>query len=237
LPSILLPTQSDRSQHHPYEQKHHHHHHHPHGKNDSYREESAANMNFMEYVNDNVDQKILGNYFNENVCRPEFFRSKILEWDDLDFPPPNDHQAVHEYQPILYHHSNPVGAANQYNRHHFFDHNLYLLCGGADDIMFFDGDDEDGVDRGFLMLGDCGCDGHVIHDLFRITTIRRQHVQSRTTTLSSSSKRRVYSHSYSRGGDGVIGSRRRSGSLVLVAASDTEISRLYFSKVVYYLMH
>jgi hypothetical protein len=113
---------------------------------------SATDMQTMEYLHNSTDQKTLRNYFKDHVCRPDFFRSKTLEWDDVDFPPPSDHQPVKEYQPTSYHNSNAGGAANLYNRHHFFDHKLELLCGGEVDSMYPDGDEE-GIDQGFLMLG------------------------------------------------------------------------------------
>jgi hypothetical protein len=108
----------------------------------------------MENFVNSIDQKMLRNYFKDHVCPTVYFRSKIVEWDDVDFPPPSDHEPVKEYQPTLYHNSDAGSAASRYSRHHVFDHNLYLLCGGADDIMYFDDDEEeDGLNRGFVMLG------------------------------------------------------------------------------------
>lgn len=116
------------------------------GKNSGYNE-NAAVINFMEYFSESVDQKMIRNYFKDRVCKQlDFFRSKVVEWDDQSFPPPSNHQPIKEYQSA--HDSN----AGRYNYHHFFDHNLYLLCGGAEDIMYFD-DSDDGIDQGFLMLG------------------------------------------------------------------------------------
>jgi hypothetical protein len=122
-------------------------------EHDSYMDHSSVVMNFMNVFDETFNQKMLRNYFKDHVCRPAFFRSKIMDWDDVDFPPPSNHQPVQEYQTTLYHNSNAQVAANRDNRYHIFDHNLYLLCAGADDIMYLDDVDDDGIDQGFLMLG------------------------------------------------------------------------------------
>ncbi|KAG7373971.1 hypothetical protein IV203_013066 [Nitzschia inconspicua] len=158
LPShMLLPLQSDTqssgekedNNNQPPTKHHYQNHQHQHDKEmtDTDEQNIAAVMNFMEYFHQSVDTKILRNFFKERVCQPmDFFRSKVVDWDDKTFPPPSNRQPVKEYQSI--HDPNAI-----YNHHHFFDHNLYLLCGGADDIMYMETEGEDGVDAGFFMIG------------------------------------------------------------------------------------
>lgn len=98
-----------------------------------------------------VDTRVLRSYFQDRVCKPlDFFRSKTVEWDEKTYPPPKNHQPIKEYQSVEH-----DSSSTHYNYHHFFDHNLYLLCGGAEDIMYQSNDDEDDdeIDGGFLVLG------------------------------------------------------------------------------------
>jgi hypothetical protein len=105
----------------------------------------GSTQSFMDYFQENMDQKTVHAFFQDRVCHDlDFMRSKIVQWDDASYPPPTNGQHVKEYQPSRYQNS------QHYNHHHFFDHNLYLLCGGADDITL---DDDDDIDQGFLMFG------------------------------------------------------------------------------------
>lgn len=165
------PIKSYHDYQHPYsnENKNNNEDHHPHhrilpettdGDDDGNQKNIHAAMNTInQYLIDNVDQPILREYFSNHVCPNGdliFFRSKLVEWDDLSFPMPSSHNGSVdlEYQETSpYDDSNVEGAVNQDSHHHFFDHDLYLLCTGAEDLVALQSSEDEPVNGTFLALG------------------------------------------------------------------------------------
>lgn len=128
------------------------HHHSMMDHNDHNDNSLTSIQDLLDSLLEKIDSKAVHAFFEQNVCSDLiFFRHKMVEWDDATFPPPSSGQHVKEYQPS----SNPhyPNGQQHYNHHHFYDHNLYLLCGGVDDIRFADDDDDQDIDQGFLVFG------------------------------------------------------------------------------------
>jgi len=110
-----------------------------------------------------ADKASLKSYLRDNVCGGDepvvdFFRSHIRPWDDISYPipenpPPSQYMARYyggdqDYpSSSLYSMDNHnYNLNNEANIEHErvasgykYDHNLYMLCGGAEEISFWDG--------------------------------------------------------------------------------------------------
>jgi hypothetical protein len=108
-----------------------------------------------------LDQDQIRSYFEEHVCHQiDFFRAKAVEWNDAWYPLPlNSQQHVQDYQQSIHQQQSQYSSASsastnaQYqemHHRHYYEHNLYLLCGGTDDV-YFESDGE-GPDGAFMVL-------------------------------------------------------------------------------------
>lgn len=109
------------------------------------------------YVIDHMDRRVgthsLREYFNKHVCQGDelvSFESNTLRWNDplsrSDRPP---HQQSNSSSPSI----KPTTTNPPYpstNNPMFFEHNLYFLCDGADDMIL---EDEELPDSSFVILG------------------------------------------------------------------------------------
>jgi hypothetical protein len=107
------------------------------------------------YAINHMDRRVgthsLREYFHEHICRGDdlvFFQSNTLPWNDpLSRPDSPPHQHIRSSEPPTTTTADPPYPS--INNPSFFDHNLYLLCGGADDIL----EGEELPDSSFVVLG------------------------------------------------------------------------------------
>jgi hypothetical protein len=120
------------------------------GNDDYYALRSGRDKNATWYVVEHLIRRVhegqLEDYFHEHVCQGDdllFFHVMIHAWSGMQTPTD---------QP--YHHQKSFWNTTGYpstNNPYYFNHNLYLLCGGKDDYLLSDG--EEGPDSTFVVLG------------------------------------------------------------------------------------
>jgi hypothetical protein len=113
------------------------------GRNGGVNENSQKNSTWYmaEHLIRRVHEHTLRDYFQEHVCPADdllLFHAQVLYWSDARSP--SDHHDTH--------HDNNANYPSR-NNPFYFDHNLYLLCGGVDELLL---EEQNLVDRGFMVL-------------------------------------------------------------------------------------
>ena len=110
-----------------------------------------------------ADKESLKSYIGNNVCGGDeptidFFRSHIRPWDEFSHPIPENPPSA-QYMANYYGGDQEYPSSSAYsmdshnnnlnketkNEHervingYKYDHNLYVLCGGAEEILFWEG--------------------------------------------------------------------------------------------------
>jgi hypothetical protein len=122
---------------------------------------AIPSRNTTQYAIIHMDRRVgthsLRQYFNKHVCLGDnliSFECKSPSWNDplglTDYPPPVEPQKNSSYSLDQTNSTNPPYPSSTENPY-FFEHNLYLLCGNADDDMMLEG--EELPNTNFVVLG------------------------------------------------------------------------------------